>query len=301
MPQTPDKTPPSIWMPILTTAAIFLLLYVVFLYPQITAQRYELPYSQLKSLTRDAQVKEVTFRGNIIDGTLNQPVAIGPHGESGQLFRTRIPTIGDETLLPMLDEQGVAIRVADDPAKSGWLAVLLALIPWLLLIAFFYWMFQRTSRTLGGRFGGAGDLKTLLESPAKKVGIPKITFNDVAGQENAKREVAELVEYLKHPETFLKLGAEIPRGVLLMGPPGTGKTLMARALAGEAGVPFFSMSGSEFIEVFVGVGAARVRSLFQAAKDNAPSIIFIDELDSVGRTRGTGLPAPRHDRPARAG
>ncbi|UCE88361.1 MAG: ATP-dependent zinc metalloprotease FtsH, partial [Pseudomonadota bacterium] len=144
-------------------------------------------------------------------------------------------------------------------------------------------------RTLSGKIGGPGELKQFLEAPAKKGEVPDVTFADVAGQDTAKREVTELVEFLKQPERFLKLGAEVPRGVLLMGPPGTGKTLMARALAGEAGVPFYSISGSEFIEVFVGVGAARVRNLFRAAKEHAPSIIFVDELDSVGRTRGTGL------------
>ena len=124
---------------------------------------------------------------------------------------------------------------------------------------------------------------------SKKTTIPDTTFQDVAGQENIKREVAELVDFLRSPEQYRELGAEVPRGVLLMGPPGTGKTLLARALAGEAGVPFYTISASEFIEVFVGVGAARVRNLFEEAKNNAPSIIFIDELDSVGRTRRTGL------------
>ena len=128
-----------------------------------------------------------------------------------------------------------------------------------------------------------------MKHQQKKAEVPDVTFDDVAGQENAKREVTELVEYLKQPERFRDVGAEIPRGILLMGPPGTGKTLLARALAGEAGVPFYSISGSEFIEVFVGVGASRVRSLFAAAKKHAPSIIFVDELDSIGRTRGTGL------------
>ncbi|MCK5486036.1 MAG: ATP-dependent zinc metalloprotease FtsH, partial [Desulfobacterales bacterium] len=149
--------------------------------------------------------------------------------------------------------------------------------------------YSRTAKSIGGRLGGVGDLKKFLESPAQQVDVPEITFADVAGQENAKREVTELVEFLKKPEQFRKLGAEVPRGVLLMGAPGTGKTLLAKALAGEAGVPFYSISGSEFIEVFVGVGASRVRNLFAAAKEKAPSIIFIDELDSIGRTRGTGL------------
>jgi cell division protease FtsH len=132
-------------------------------------------------------------------------------------------------------------------------------------------------------------LQKFLEGVGRKVEKTSVTFADVAGQENAKREVQELVDYLRDPERFRKLGAEVPRGVLLMGPPGTGKTLLARALAGEAGVPFFSISGSEFIEVFVGVGASRVRHLFEQAKKSAPCIVFIDELDAVGRTRGTGL------------
>jgi cell division protease FtsH len=161
-------------------------------------------------------------------------------------------------------------------------------------MALFFWALQRTYRNLAGGLGGRGDLQKFLEPFAKTAKIPKVKFADVAGQENAKREVQELVEFLRDPERFRKLGAEVPRGVLLMGPPGTGKTMMARALAGEAGVPFFSITGSEFIEVFVGVGASRVRSLFQAAKKEAPAIIFIDELDAVGRTRGTG-PGGGHD------
>jgi cell division protease FtsH len=146
---------------------------------------------------------------------------------------------------------------------------------------------MRAARNLAGGLTAAGESRFLKRGQV--VEVPGIRFADVAGQENAKREVTELVDFLKEPSRYRKLGAEVPRGVLLMGPPGTGKTLLARALAGEAGVPFLAISASEFIEVFVGVGASRVRQLFELAKKNAPSILFIDELDSVGRTRGTGL------------
>jgi cell division protease FtsH len=189
----------------------------------------------------------------------------------------------------LLEAQGIELRVSDETGRTGPLSIILPLLPWLFLILFFFWIFRQTSRALGGRIGGPEELKKFLEAPAQTAEQPEVTFADVAGQENAKREVTELVEFLKHPETFRRLGAEVPHGVLLMGAPGTGKTLLARALAGEAGVPFYSISGSQFIEVFVGVGAARVRHLFEAAKKSAPSIVFVDELDSVGRTRGTGL------------
>jgi cell division protease FtsH len=204
-------------------------------------------------------------------------------------FRTQIPEIGDDTLLPLLDEKDVKVTVKAREESTLFYTLFLTMLPWVVLFLLFYWAYRRTSSAIGGRFGGSGELKRFLESPGRKAEVPDVTFNDVAGQENAKREVMELVSFLKNPGEFLKLGAEVPRGILLMGAPGTGKTLMARALAGEADVPFYSISGSEFIELFVGVGASRVRKLFETAKSNPPSIIFIDELDSVGRTRGTGL------------
>jgi cell division protease FtsH len=160
----------------------------------------------------------------------------------------------------------------------------------MILIGAYWWFWSRMRRTLGGAFGGRG-MEDFLSGAVKKEEkrAEKVTFADVAGQDNAKREVAELVEFLKAPDKYQRLGAEPPHGVLLVGPPGTGKTLLARALAGEAGVPFFNISASEFIEVFVGVGASRVRKMFEEAKRRAPSIIFIDELDAVGRMRGAGL------------
>jgi cell division protease FtsH len=198
--------------------------------------------------------------------------------------------VGDESLLPLLEEHGVTVTVEPPTSETGWAQVLLAWMPWLIFIGLYFWFMRRFSRNLIGGIGRGGDLGRFLK-PRETVEArrPDVTFDDVAGQDNAKREVAELVEYFAHADRYQRLGAEVPHGVLLLGPPGTGKTLLARALAGEAGVPFYSISASEFIEVFVGVGASRVRELFKQARENAPSILFIDELDSVGRVRGTGL------------
>ncbi len=250
---------------------------------------YEIPYSQFKTFAHKGQVQEVVIRGLEIEGVLHTPMLIGPQQEEASSFSTRLPSFGDEALMPMLEAQNVKITIFEERGKGVLPILFRAFLTWVLLLFFFYLIYSRTAKSLGGRFGGAGDLKKFLESPTKEAGIPEVTFADVAGQDNAKREITELVEFLKHPEQYRKLGAEVPRGVLLMGAPGTGKTLLAKALAGEAGVPFFSISGSEFIELFVGIGASRVRNLFDAAKKKAPSIIFVDELDSVGRTRGTGL------------
>jgi len=249
---------------------------------------YEVPYSEFKALVREQKVLEVILRGENVEGQLFVPEVIGPQGEQATRFQSRIPAFGDSTLLPELEEAGVAVTVSPPHEEGVFIQLLLATLPWLIFFGIFLWLMSRAARTMGS-FGGPKELSGFLKPPSKEAEVPEVTFADVAGQENAKREIIELVEYLKNPAKFLKLGAEIPRGVLLMGAPGTGKTLLAKALAGEAGVPFFSISGSEFIEVFVGVGASRARNLFEAAKKNAPSIVFIDELDSVGRTRGTGL------------
>ncbi len=278
------------WVLYAMIAGGFALLYLGLLRVTPPEPIYEISYSEFKSLVKQQEVAEVKLHGEIVEGILLRSLTIGPQEQKGERFRTRIPGFGDESLLPELEAAGVEIKVAAAAAEEGKLIqILIGVLPWLLVLAFFAWMMQRAARTMGGRFGGSGDLKDFLEGPTREAKVPEVTFADVAGQENAKREITELVEYLKNPEKFRKLGAEIPRGALLMGAPGTGKTLLAKALAGEAGVPFYSISGSEFIEVFVGVGASRVRHLFEVAKKNAPSIIFIDELDSIGRTRGTGL------------
>jgi cell division protease FtsH len=189
-------------------------------------------------------------------------------------------------LLSQLEEHGVEIEAT--PESEPWFAILVGALPWVLLLAFFYFISRRAAH-MG--MGGGGPLGNFAKSKArlyeKKAG--NTTFKDVAGLKNAKQELVEVVDYLKDPTPYIALGAKVPRGTLLMGPPGTGKTLLARAVAGEAGVPFFSVSASEFIEMFVGVGASRVRDLFDQARRAAPAIVYIDEIDAVGRARGTGL------------
>jgi cell division protease FtsH len=291
MPELKYKVPPNL-ISIVFFALMAVMLYFLYIVPQQDIPRsVEIPYSQFKQLLSQGRVNEVELRGHLANGTLFDPVALGPTRAMATHFSTRIPEIGDEELMPLIKLQGVTLRVGPpQESEGGWSSLLILMLPWLIFIGIFFWIIQRSYRRISGGLGGAGgELQKFLRTSTKEANVPETTFDDVAGQENAKREVQELVDFLKSPEQFRKLGAEIPRGVLLMGAPGTGKTLLAKALAGEAGVPFFSISGSEFIEVFVGVGAARVRNLFEEAKKNAPSIIFVDELDSIGRTRGTGL------------
>ncbi len=280
------------WWRLILFILFFVLLYLVFSRTAPQETSYAIPYSEFKQRIAAEQVAHVELEGYAASGEFHQPQDIGPQGKLNKRFHTSVPLFGDEELLPLLERHKVRLDIKDTKDNTWWPLLLLS-VPWLLLLLFYFWIINRASKTLGGGLGGGlggqGELKRFLQPERKPAKIPRQTFADVAGQENAKREVAELVDYLRRPDFYTRLGAEVPRGVLLMGPPGTGKTLMAKALAGEAGVPFFSISGSEFIEVFVGVGAARVRHLFQSAKAQAPSIIFIDELDSVGRTRGTGL------------
>ncbi len=280
-----------VWKYVLLFALILSVAYAIFYVPGQTPRHkhYDIPYSQFKQMLTEGRVSEVVLLGYEVEGTLIDSAPIGPKGKLGKYFSSRIPRIGDDELMPLLKDRQVSLRVL--PAKGGstWGSLLIMLLPWLIFIGLFFYIIQRASRSLGGGLGAGGELQKFLHTSGREATVPEVSFDDVAGQENAKREVRELVDFLKDPEPYRDMGAEIPRGVLLMGAPGTGKTLLAKALAGEAGVPFYSISGSEFIEVFVGVGAARVRHLFEAAKKNAPSIIFVDELDSIGRTRGTGL------------
>ncbi len=245
----------------------------------------EISYSDFKHQVASGRVVEVSLQQDRVVGRLRDAQPIGAQGRMTDRFATRVPALGDNTLLPALEGADVQVNVE---SAQGW-TLLIYWLPSLLLLGLFVLMFWRAGRMLGGGLGSGGELQRFLQGGVRSAERPQTSFADVAGQENAKRDVQELVAYLRDPGRFARLGAQVPRGVLLMGPPGTGKTLLARALAGEAGVPFFSISGSEFIEVFVGVGASRVRNLFTAAKKAAPSIVFVDELDAVGRTRGTGL------------
>jgi cell division protease FtsH len=200
-------------------------------------------------------------------------------------FRTIFPSaIGDPSLIALLEAHDVAIEVSSSPANSWFVSILVNWLPILLLIGFFWWLAGRGSRAQSGMFG-FGRMKARRYSAEQ----PGVTFADVAGADEAKIELQEEVDFLANPAKYRELGARIPKGVLLVGPPGTGKTLMARAVAGEAKVPFFSINASEFVEMFVGVGASRVRDLFRQAKEAAPAILFIDELDAVGRRRGAGV------------
>ena len=212
---------------------------------------------------------------------------INDHGIKGKLkngtdFVSYAPS--DDTLIKTLTDNGVEITAAPPEQPSWWVSLLGSAIPIIILVVVFFFIMQQTQ-------GGGGRVMNFGKSRAKMMGDGnvKVKFNDVAGAEEAKQELTEVVEFLKDPGKFTSIGATIPKGVLLAGPPGTGKTLLAKAVAGEAGVPFFTISGSDFVEMFVGVGASRVRDLFGQAKKNAPCIIFIDEIDAVGRQRGAGL------------
>lgn len=211
-------------------------------------------------------------------------------GEEAQAFKARLITnrLGeDSNLMNIINNNSIMIQSVDPPEPSLFLSMVLAFLPYIIMIGFLVFMLNRMNR---GGSGGGPQIFNMGKSKAKENGenISNVTFADVAGIDEAKQELKEVVDFLKEPEKFRKIGAKIPKGVLLLGQPGTGKTLLAKAVAGEAKVPFFSMSGSEFVEMFVGVGASRVRDLFNKARKNAPCIVFIDEIDAVGRKRGTG-------------
>jgi cell division protease FtsH len=285
----PNNGPaPAPWVRLALLVAVLSLIAVFYFGNRLVQPPVEVPYSELRQLLSTGQVAKIELAEDVVKATLVSPAPLGPQGEAVEQVQARLPPFGDERLLADVERHGVELSVVE-VRQVGWAPwILLATLPSLLILALILFMVSRAAGGPGG-VGRMGELDRFLRSSVKEAKVPRVRFADVAGQESAKREVSELVRYLRDPQMYRRLGAEVPRGVLLMGPPGTGKTLLARALAGEAGVPFFSISGSEFIEVFVGVGAARVRRLFEAAKRAAPSIVFIDELDSIGRTRGTGL------------
>ena len=249
-------------------------LYNLFKNPQNTSsQNNNITFSEFLEEVDNGRVVQVNIQGNSIKGVYS----------NGKNFNTYSPN--DPNLIEKLTEKGVSISASPiDEKMPSLLGVLLSWFPMLLLIGVWIFFMRQMQGGKGGAMG-FGRSKAKLMSDIRK----KISFNDVAGIDEAKEEVQEVVEYLKNPKKFMKLGGKIPRGVLLVGSPGTGKTLLARAIAGEADVPFFTISGSDFVEMFVGVGASRVRDMFEQGKKNAPCIIFIDELDAVGRSRGAGL------------
>ena len=241
----------------------------------------ELSYTEVLQQLENDNIDRVTvIQGGTVEGELKAPIA--RNGQELVNFTATWPGEMDQELLDRMHEEGIVI--AAERQETGWGTLLLSALPWLLFIAFWIWIF-RTMQSGGNRAFQFGRSKAKLISPD----TPKITFSDVAGADEAKEELQEIIEFLKDPQKFARLGGRLPKGVLLVGPPGTGKTLLAKAVAGEAGRPFFQMSGSDFVEMFVGVGASRVRDLFEQGKAHAPCIIFVDEIDAVGRHRGAGL------------
>jgi cell division protease FtsH len=265
----------------------------------------EIPYTVFKNQVGAGKVAQITFKGNRLNGKYRQESSTEeqkqPENENSFFqifqgkeskpiyFQTTKPALQDPELLPLLEKNDVVIR-AEVQERSWFWTLIITLLPWLLIFGLFFYASKKMQERMigGGRGGGIfGFAKSRAKLFDKK--SSEVRYDDVAGLDNAKKELNEIVAYLRDPSRFQKLGGELPKGILLVGPPGVGKTLMAQATAGEADVPFYSISGSEFIEMFVGVGASRVRDMFKKAKKDAPTIIFIDELDSIGRVRGTGL------------
>lgn len=251
---------------------IIIAISIIDYYSSRTTNKQEISYTQFLHQVEEQKVDKVTIVDNTVRGKL----------KDGTEFTTVVPN--DPTLINTLREKGVDIKAEQPPTPPWWTTIFSSILPMLLLIGVWFFIMQQTQGG-GNRVMSFGKSRAKLHSEDKI----KVTFKDVAGADEAKQELEEVVEFLKHPKKFNDLGARIPKGVLLFGPPGTGKTLLARAVAGEAGVPFFSISGSDFVEMFVGVGASRVRDLFEQAKKSAPCIVFIDEIDAVGRQRGAGL------------
>lgn len=252
-----------------------------------TAQNLtQIDYSEFRQQLRGGNVERVTVSGSRIEGVLGDPSSrVTGQGDTLQFteFLTHLPSFGDDELLSMLEEQGVEVET-QPPSDFSWWPFLLMGLPFILFLMLGYAFFSRMQNQGQSLFSIKKNQAKLYDQETAKT-----TFDDVAGCESAKEELKEIVAYLTKPDSIRRLGGKVPKGVLLVGPPGTGKTLLARAVAGEAGVPFFSITGSDFMEMFVGVGASRVRDLFKDAKEASPAIIFIDELDSIGRQRGAGL------------
>ncbi|PPJ45675.1 ATP-dependent metallopeptidase FtsH/Yme1/Tma family protein [Rhizobium sp. KAs_5_22] len=243
--------------------------------PSQTSSR-EIPYSQFLREVDAGRVRDVTVTGNRV---------LGSYVENGTAFQTYSPVVDGSLLQKLQDKNVMIVARPETDGSSGFLNWIGTLLPMLLILG--VWLFFMRQMQGGGRGGAMGFGKSKAKLLTEAHG--RVTFEDVAGVDEAKQDLEEIVEFLRDPQKFQRLGGKIPRGVLLVGPPGTGKTLLARSVAGEANVPFFTISGSDFVEMFVGVGASRVRDMFEQAKKNAPCIIFIDEIDAVGRHRGAGL------------
>lgn len=285
---TPEQHPPysQLWVALLSW--LLVISSAIYLWSNVKQiGQPKIPYSVFKQELRKNNIQRVLVKEGEISGDFRVAVSVRDNSiETDKQFKTYLPSFGDEQLMRLLEENRVEI-VSEQQKTPLWISIILSTAPWLVLIAFFIYSSRALRNTLSGGEGKFGFSK----SKARQIEAKNIStrYADVAGLESAKRDLQEIIGYLKDPEHYRRLGAKMPKGILMMGPPGCGKTLLARATAGEAGVPFFTVSGSEFIEMFVGVGASRVRNMFADARKQAPALIFIDEIDSVGRVRGTGL------------
>jgi cell division protease FtsH len=274
-----DKRPPNPWIKSLGLWVVILLVLAVVVTlvqgPSASTATGTLGYSDFLTKVDDGGVKAVEFRGNDVTGKLG----------TDEEFKTTIPPMGDPTLIQKLREKGVRFDAKPEEGRSLLGQLVVTMLPFIIMIGI--WMLVMRQMQNGAGKGAMGFGKSRAKLLQQKEG--RVTFDDVAGIDEAREELQEIVEFLKDPSKFNRLGGKIPKGALLVGPPGTGKTLLARAIAGEANVPFFNISGSDFVEMFVGVGASRVRDMFEQGKKSAPCIIFIDEIDAVGRSRGAGL------------
>lgn len=276
------------WMNVLLWILIFTFIFIWIQSPGggIFSQTSEVSYSEFRTQLQDGNVESIHVQGEQIRGELNESRTLETIQDDTiryESFITYIPSFGDENLFEILDEQNVDVS-SEPESNFNWWTILLFGLP-LLFLFYFGFIFIQRFRSQGQGIFNIGKSKAKLQDPEKQ----DTTFDDVAGLDNTKKELEEIIEFLKDPNRFEEIGAKLPKGILMVGPPGTGKTLLARAVAGEAEVPFFSISGSDFMEMFVGVGAKRIRDMFKKAKNKSPSIIFIDELDSIGRSRGAGL------------
>jgi cell division protease FtsH len=273
-----------IWIIILIAAISFSQFW-----PDNRPDEIEIDFTRYQQLLKEGKIQsgQVTLKENLFQGELKQDEVIQGRKstQTSKYIRTILPYL-DNTVVQEWEKQNIPIRFVEP--SSEWTLILVNMLPWILILA--AWIFIARRMQSGGG-GGSRGIFSFGKSKAKMLteDKAKVTFEDVAGADEAKVELQEIIEFLKDPNKFTRLGGKIPKGALLLGPPGTGKTLLAKAVAGEAGVPFFSMSGADFVEMFVGVGASRVRDLFEVGRKNAPCIIFIDEIDAVGRHRGAGL------------
>lgn len=280
------KNNKTLFKAILPWIVVLLLLSSLFPFLMKNGGSKELTYSQFMTVVKDKKITNVTVTPNSYVAKVEGSYKKNSKGDKVN-FTTIVPKTDKEldSLVQILEDKNVKVKVTDANSDNMIWNIVGSILPYVLLLGGMVWVFK----SFGGAAGGNNKAFEFGNSRAKLERNSKTRFTDVAGADEEKEELTELVAFLKNPKKFTEMGAKIPRGVLLVGPPGTGKTLLARAVAGEANVPFYSISGSEFVEMFVGVGAGRVRDMFKKAKENAPCIIFIDEIDAVGRQRGTGV------------